>query len=803
MVVPEPATSEVAVTVRYGVGAVDDPIGREGLAHLVEHLSYEPIVDELETASLEFNGYTSLDATLYVERTTPEQLAAVLAVEARRLRTNCPALSPSAFERQREVVRNELRERSDADAIRAALAAGVFGAGHPFARRSTPEAVGTITQAEACTFFAQHYGPNNAVIVVSGNVTLAAVRPLIEASFGDVPRAAITAPTIAAPAVHQRISIDAPVERQWIVLAWPLPADRVKRAQVRALVAMTRTLVNVRVNGLVTTLELGSGATRAIAIAIAPSKDITADGALTSAEYQLGHTNSWFGSGLYEHTANRAIYRYVAALDHGFDRDGELADEAAAGELAITTPLERLRSMSRDEAHELIGTAFDPDAATIVTLHPVTAHHTNSSLVSTFREDRPRHPEDPHEAHAPAPATPAPDALATVHRRTLANGLRIVLAPLGTMPVVDVRLVFPTGTADDPPGKRGVAELAAEALDARDDEDALRFLQIGATIDADVGFDHTDLSVHGLAGQLDTLLQGLDGTVRGGNYEHAGEVVGVLNQAVSGDRSQRIAEDAWRTAIYGSHHPYVYAGTWAHTDRLFLDDLLRFRRTHYVPTGAVLIVAGNFVPADAERWIDYYFADWKGALPARYSAPIGFQALAFAQPTDDSQITLRIAFRAPADRTTALIVVEMLDETSADVRNELAASYGVHAHLTEHRLGATVELVGRVDANRAAEACTLLRERIAKLASDEMLFVSARRRVIARLRSIDTSASGLADRFVREIDLARTLDVTATSITIEQLAPLSLEHAAILIRGPAASVQAAFAALGRTPTPLR
>src|SRR5262245_52278680 len=69
VVVPEPEASDVSVTVRYGVGSIDDPTGREGLAHLVEHMTYEHVrngealFDVLERSALGFNGFTTADST--------------------------------------------------------------------------------------------------------------------------------------------------------------------------------------------------------------------------------------------------------------------------------------------------------------------------------------------------------------------------------------------------------------------------------------------------------------------------------------------------------------------------------------------------------------------------------------------------------------------------------------------------------------------------------------------------------------------------------------------------------------------
>ena len=807
VVIPEPTQSEVAITMRYAIGDEDDPAGREGLAHLAEHILFEPVLEPLESGAIAFNGYTKHDATLYTEHVQPVQLAAMLALEAKRMRTTCDDISASAFERQRDVVRNELRERARADAVDAALSTAIFGAGHPFARSSSATTVAGITRDQVCEHVARHYAPSNAVLVVSGRTTLAEVQTAAEAAFGQLPRGRVEATKLAQIAPRHQVERAAPVDREWVLLAWPLPTEPARRARIRAVADMVTTLLQAHVNGVVRTLELGAGAETVFAIAVSP-REIGADDALATTRYELTHTNSWFGSGLYEHAANRAAYQYVSTLDHDEDRDIALADEVAAGRTVdVLAPLRALRTMTRDEAHDLIGSALDPDAATIVRLHPeAAAALPSASLVSSFDEQRVRHREDPRAAHAPFELASAPDPLAAVRRYQLANGLNIVLAPLGSVPVVDVRLVFPTGTADDPTTKHGLAELAADALDAESDPDTLRFIQAGGSVAAEAAFDHTAFVARGLASQLDALLLGLESVVRNGSYDEAPDAVRWLNASVSPNVSGRIAEDAWRTAIYGANHPYGRAGLWAHADRLSVDDLVKFRAVHYVPDGATLIVAGNFDPADAERWIAYYFADWHGTAPSRRDPRVQLQPLAFAQPREGAQLEIQIAFAAPANPAAASVITEMLDEASADVRDELAATYGVHASLVEHRLGSTIVLAGAVDETRAADVAKLLRARLARIAVDEMLFVSARRRVLTRLRSIDTTASGMAERFVRAVDVvAPTAEMTA-ALTLERIAPalasVDLSSAAILLRGPSPAITAAAAGLGRSVTPL-
>jgi hypothetical protein len=185
--------------------------------------------------------------------------------------------------------------------------------------------------------------------------------------------------------------------------------------------------------------------------------------------------------------------------------------------------------------------------------------------------------------------------------------------------------------------------------------------------------------------------------------------------------------------------------------------------------------------------------------------------LAYATPMPSSLLTLRIAVSAGGDRDAALVAAEMVKETIADVREQLAASYGLQAALVEQRLSSLVAITGQVDAARAADACALLRDRLAKLREPSnataSLFVAARRHVLMQLRAPITDPDARADVAVHDIDLG--VDVTARAITahdvagltLDRLAPLlagfDLSRAAMLLSGPPGAIATAYKTLGR------
>jgi zinc protease len=829
VVIPEPSLDEISVTMRLGAGAADDPVGKPGLAHLAEHVSFEHVRDghalfeELEANALSFNGATSLTSTVFIEHAAPSQLAALLDLEAARLSLPCAQIPDTALVREREIVRNELRERAEDDRIRTALLGAVYGGGHRFATAlATPDIAASITRDDVCGFIAAHYTPSDAVLVVSGHVSGSEVRPLITHTLGALARSARRVAVAVAPVSHGHAEIDAPVDRSWIVLTWPLPDQPAERARLRAVVAMVSALAEVRVNGAITRLELGDAPARQIAIALAPSHDISASDAIAGMRHVVSSIGDWYRSGVYEYAKNRAIYRFAAELDHSAARDAAIAEDVAAGRdvrASLDEALGALRSLERSDARNLALSALDLDRAKIVTVRPSrTSVGRSTTLTPSFREERRRIPEDPGAAHHPI-AGHDDDTMLGVRQRTLDNGMHVVLVPLSTMATVDIRLMLPVGTGDEVGGQRGIAMLAAEALVATSDADHLRFFQAGGEVERSVDLDHTELAVRGLSANLDVLLAGLAQTVRDGTYDvHSiREATSWLQLRTATPRDDRLIIDAWLDAMFGSHHPYKVAGMWRGADPQIADPtaLGGFRALHYVPDGATLVVAGRFDPNEAERWIDYYFRYWTGTRPRRSAPAAQLRPLGFAQVRDTDALAVRIAFPAARDRAASLVIAEMLDEAVANVRQELAASYGVHARFVEHRLASSIEIDGYIDSKRASDAFTLMREQLAQLRAGgdpaAALFVSARRRVVARLTSLDTRADALADLFTHDIAIeadtpSRALAERAGALTIDRIAAtlsgLDLGNAAIVLRGPEAALAAAYAAIGRKPAML-
>ncbi len=187
-----PTRGMVAVVLSIGAGATSDPPGKEGLAHLVEHLSFAAdshlegisVASALVATGAVFNADTAMDTTRFHEQAPMAALPQLLELAARRLSQPLSGVDDSDVELERQVIANELRQRDENGVFGQALGwmqAALLPAGHAYARSvgGSISTVGPLTLADARAFAAQHYHPNNASLVIVGEFKDTDVKALV------------------------------------------------------------------------------------------------------------------------------------------------------------------------------------------------------------------------------------------------------------------------------------------------------------------------------------------------------------------------------------------------------------------------------------------------------------------------------------------------------------------------------------------------------------------------------------------------------------------------------------------------
>ncbi|KDA03855.1 MAG: pitrilysin family protein [Hyphomonas oceanitis] len=199
VVVPDHRAPVVTHMVWYKVGAVDEEPGKSGLAHLFEHVMFketENLGPEEFTTIVQRNGgqlnaFTSWDYTAYFERVAKPQLKTMMELEAERMRNLKINDDPKGpFISERDVVKEERRQRIDNDpgSILQEQVLSELWKGHPYEITviGKMDEVAKLSPADGMAFYHKYYSPENAILVVAGDVTTDEVRTLAEETYGQI-----------------------------------------------------------------------------------------------------------------------------------------------------------------------------------------------------------------------------------------------------------------------------------------------------------------------------------------------------------------------------------------------------------------------------------------------------------------------------------------------------------------------------------------------------------------------------------------------------------------------------------------
>ena len=803
---PDRRTNLVSVDVRYLVGSADDPPGRSGMAHLVEHLAFQfpmgsqgaTLFSKLTGLTLGFNAYTSKDVTHFTATALADRIDALIELEAQRLEARCDAIDDAAFARERDVVLEEEAERSSAlrDVI-IAVDSALWGPGHPYARPVGSREVAAATKAEACAFYDAHYTADRAVMVVSGNFEPEVLQQRLGLRFGPItkkaagPPVALTAPRLDGTVTRLTADIDRPIALVYLPApSWGAPDEPVHdmlliglNFELTALDRETDWVVSAGAS------YAGDGRMRVVMIAIetATAGDLerAVDAALARGRRLYRDDDDDGHHDDDDDDDDREVNRFRAAARgqlqtrtiERFDRlDGRgawLADFLTyAGHYEFM--LANLHGLDAVTGEALVETAsqlFDRKRAHLALVEPSGSATTSArELVAASAQDYDLAPWrtaiDPAEAqrtlNVPRGTTPL-----AVDDYTLANGLRVLLYPDLVSPIVDARLVYPSGTVDDPPGRPGTATLATGLLrhdyNRRYAPRTIALLQwvtgLGTQLERGTGPHVTMFSSRGLAVFADWHVWRLSWLLDQGVYPKDDVVAArrdLREAEVADDRSP--AALGFRKYLYGERHPLARpVPTADELAAIPIDELTAWRQARFATQGATLIVTGGFKRAAMRKVIGELFGPWAAGTPApttRLPPPAPQPGPRWLRRDDDrlTQVTLHVGLAARSDpgrdRAARMVLTEMIEDRLRLVREGMGASYGVTVGYDHLRGGLALDIETALDPRRAPAAVKAVLDELAALhggradlAAD---FARARRRVFARTLASRTDATSVA-----------------------------------------------------------
>jgi zinc protease len=434
---------------------------------------------------------------------------------------------------------------------------------------------------------------------------------------------------------------------------------------------------------------------------------------------------------------------------------------------------------------------------------------------------------DPNEARVPLRLGTELKTLSAATRFELPNGMRVVLLPTSSMPVVSAELIFDAGETSTPTNP-ALAWGAAEFLSQPEGSTVLG--ETGVRMECGTTPDHTICRAHGMNVYLDVVIKAFERLITISVYRQ--------EQIERWQRSQREKYKLKRpqqhleyerqqlAAVFGPNHPYTLTGviTPQATGKIGSDELRSFKDQHYTAGNATLVIAGAFDATKAEKLIREVFGDWsktaRDPRPAtaayKRPGPVYVGVIGEADP----QVDVSILYPSPAGigglQAARLILTAMLDARMWNVRSKLGATYGTRARREPHLAASAYELGGAVDAARAGEAITAMRDGIDELRRGDDFdasFVRARRHIVQQLLAESTMSGELASRlgqiaqFGLEPGYYNTVlgqAAAASPAQVKDLLARELDPAgeAVVVLGDRASVTKAFADAGITDVKL-
>jgi len=721
----------VAISVWYGVGSKNEPKGKTGFAHLFEHLMFNgsehnkgDFFSPLQNAgATDYNGTTWFDRTNYFETVPSAALDRFLMLESDRMGYLLGAVTQETLDNQRSVVQNEKRQGDNEPfgLVQYEQLENLYPVGHPY-HHSTIGSMADLdgaSLADVKAWFTDHYAPNNAVLVLAGDVDLATAKAKVAKWFGAIPAGpkvqpvSASVPTLPSPKAK---TIKDEVATTRLYRMWAIPGyddpdylplqigavilgglassrldDNLVRGQQVAVAASANAEVYAQAGQFVVQADVKPGQDAAVVAAAldaqikrlvteGPTADELARASTVTASDQIRKLESVGGFG------GKAPTLAEGLLYHGdasYYRK-ELADMAALTPAKVRAALQKwltrpvfaltVEPGTRTEGGEAHGGWASNDA----TAKSVTSGGHGSGA-------HPAYWHQPGQAPAPLPAAaPGPDrselppigSLAAlqfpqIERATLANGIKVVFARRAAVPVVSVQVAFDAGFAADPRNALGTQATLLKMMDQGTTSlDAAAFARARENLGADISNealpDSTNFQLDAVAPNLPGSLALLADYIRNPALKPE-DLERVRAQQLAAIDAELRDPSAMATrvlypALYGPQHPYgtppTGTGDPAVVKRLTPADLAAFQQAWLRPSKATIFVVGDTTLAAVKPLLEKSFGTWTepaGAAPAKN--------LSAAIPAPSPRILL---VDRPAAPQSMIVAGEVLDATGRD-----------------------------------------------------------------------------------------------------------------------------------------
>lgn len=663
----------VAVSVWYHVGSRFEPAGKTGFAHLFEHLMFYgsenadgPFFGRLEDiGATDWNGTTWFDRTNYFETVPTGALDRALFLESDRMGHLLGAVTQAKLDTQRGVVQNEKRmgENQPYGLVEYAQLAALLPEGHPY-RHSTIGSMADLNAASLADvqmWFKTHYGPNNAVLVLAGDIDMATAKKKVDRWFGNIPAGPppqdvdATVPTLDKD-VEKLMKDNVAATR--LYRNWVVPG--VNGADLPALDLALSVFGGLGSSRLYTTLVRDEKVAVGVKANVQPFEklsiaEITVDVKPGEDAVAVGKRldqllADYLANGPSADEVQRAATQRVAGTISGLEQVGGFSGKAvtlAEGAVYSDDPATYKKDLAAyaaatprqvtEAARKWLGrpvfrltvapgerTAADNALAGNATMQPAYFRDPDAPAPMAGTPPKPTKIAEP-------PIEPVADLdFPPVEHAKLSNGIPVVFARRATVPTVRVSVAFDAGNAADDRAKLGTAALTTALLDeGTKTRSSLTIAQeqerLGAAVSAGNSMDRTTVGLFALKPNLDASLGLLADVVRNPAFAPA-EVERLRGQMLTRIAAEKtepmaIAQRMLPPLLYGTAHPYgipfTGSGTESGVKAVTRADLVAFHDGWVRPDNAKIFVTGDTTLTELLPLLEKRFGDWKAPAAAK------------------------------------------------------------------------------------------------------------------------------------------------------------------------------------------
>lgn len=728
----------VCVQVWYRVGARNEPRHLCGISHQLEHLMFKGtksrpvqfgrLFSAIGSAS---NAFTSYDMTAYYGTARRDQLETLLTLEADRMVNTL--IDEDTLKSEKRVVISELQGYENSPSYRLSkLVMNQALGDHPygFPVGGTKADVETFTLKQVQDFYHQYYQPNNAVLVVTGDIDQNHVFGLVEQTFGQIanhgePHADSTvpfAPPQATPA--EPLILEEPGSIVLMERIYPLVSNR--DPDVPALEMMdsilnaghqSRLHQALVESGLVNNVSaysasLMDGGWYALSISAPPEAD------LETINVTLEETlASLYQTPISEAEIQRARIQLKTQFILGnrdIDTQGsQIAyNEVATGDYQFSDRyLEALEHVTAEDIQRVAQQYLQPSCFTEGIFIPSTISQEPMVIAGTQTEEDfgVSEPVDPDEVAAYLPENQEDELFSSQvapERLVLENGMRIILLSDHSSPTVTVAGHLLAGNAFDNPGWGGIASLTSDNITSgTSTHTELELAEIleakGIYLSLQSFREGVDIEGYALSPDILTLLETLAEVLQEANFPEdklALAKARMLNHIkMELDDPARVARRCFQQTLFPEGHPFYEFPTLESVAQISREDLVRHYQQTYRPDQLVLTLVGDFDLGEMRSHLERIFGSWRaiGEAPKLEYPPV-------EPPTETKIITVPLAGksqvftymghlgirRSDPRYYAALILNEILggDTLSSrlgnEIRDRMGLTYGIHSYFS-------------------------------------------------------------------------------------------------------------------------